>query len=187
MPLWLQWIIGIGAGVGALAVIWTKLLRPLGELIAYLHDALPLNRELVELFKDNQNYLPVLKDIAGQFKADSGSTLRDVVNRLEVAANEAKHAAEELRIKAGVLKEEVAIVKALATSDRAEAAHKLVLLDGLIVRVDELVARIKNGEIATSGITPSTIPSAQQPVTSTTVPIIPGTNVIAVVEAKKVE
>lgn len=34
MPLWLQWILGTGAVIGALAVVWTKFLQPLGKLIA---------------------------------------------------------------------------------------------------------------------------------------------------------
>src|SRR5688572_5413809 len=134
MPLWLQWIIGVGAAVGALAVIWTKLIRPLGQLIAYLHDAIPLNQALVEHFKDNMNYLPVLKEIASQFKTDSGSTLRDVVNGLSDSAKKAEDAAQVLRIKAEVLEVGVAAVKELAIQDRKEAAHKLVLLDQLVSR-----------------------------------------------------
>lgn len=174
MPLWLQWIIWAGAGIVACAAIWTKFLKPIFKLIAYMHELLPLISELLKRYRENPNYIDVLTEIADQFKTDSGSTLRDVVNRLEVAANKAESSAKELRIKASVLEEKVAVGKELATSDRVDAAHKLVLLDGLIVRVDELVARIKVDEGPQVTTTPST-------------PLAPGTNVIAVVEATKVD
>src|SRR5687768_17139184 len=74
MPDWLQWVIGLSVFVGACHVLWTKLIRPLGQLISYLHAAIPLNQALVEQFKDNADYLSVLKEIASQFKTDSGST-----------------------------------------------------------------------------------------------------------------
>ncbi len=139
MPPWLQWIIGTGAAVGAIGVIWTKLLRPLAQLISYLHDAIPLTQALVEHFRDNANYLPVLKEIASQFKTDSGSTLRDIVNGLAISAQEAKDAAKVLQVKAEVLEVNVAAVKELAVRDRALAADKLVLLD-------EVIARLKHNE-----------------------------------------
>jgi hypothetical protein len=139
MPLWLQWIIGTGAGIGAIGVIWTKLIRPLGQLISYLHAAIPLNQALVTQFKDNSDYFPVLKEIAGQFKTDSGSTLRDIVNGLATSADEAKIAAKIIQVKAEVLEVNVGAVKELSIKDRAEAAHRLVLLD-------EVLARLKRNE-----------------------------------------
>lgn len=177
MPHWAQWVILLSLFVGAVAVIWTKLIKPLGELLAYLHDAIPLNRQLVEHFKDNQNYLPVLKEMAGQFKTDSGSTLRDVVNRIEEAAKRAETAAEELRIKAGILKEEVAIVKALATADRAEAAHKLVILDGLVVSLKQFEGHLAAQQVQQASASPIVA-------SSTSSSLSPEHNVIAVVEAK---
>lgn len=176
MPHWAQWVILTSLFLGAIGVIWTKLIRPLGKLIAYLHDAIPLNQQLVDQFKDNQNYVPVLKEIASQFKTDSGSSLRDVVNRIEEAAKRAEVAAEELRIKAGILKEEVAIVKALATTDRAEAAHKLVLLDGLVVSLKQFEAVMAAQQAATvtqNAVLPAVIPTEQK--------------VIAIVAAKEPE
>lgn len=186
MPLWLQWILGTGAVIGALAVIWTKFLRPLGKLIAYMHQMLPLLSTLTEQFKDDPDYLSVLSEIAAQFKADSGSTLRDVVNRLEASATESKDAAKELRIKAGVLEENVAIVKELASKDRAEASHKLVVLD-------EVLARMKHFE-GLLALQVNIPPQGQYPISPQQLVVPPtgaasslpsSTNVIAVVEAHK--
>lgn len=176
MPHWAQYVILLSLFVGAVVVIWNKLIKPLGELLAYLHDAIPLNRQLVEHFKDNQNYLPVLKDIAKQFTTDSGSTLRDTVNRIEEAAKRAEAAAEELRIKAAILREEVAVVKALATADRAEAAHKLVILDGLVVSLKQF-----EGNLAAAQQVQPTGPIVPAPVLPS---LTSDQKVIAVVEAK---
>lgn len=111
MPVWLQWIIGIGAGTGALVAVWQKIIRPGAKLIALGTETLPLLIEFTSQFKGKLGSLGVLEEIAAQFKTDSGSTLRDVVNRLETAANESKAAAEELRVKAQILKENVEVVK----------------------------------------------------------------------------
>lgn len=199
MPEWLQWILGAGAVIGALAVIWTKFLQPLGKLITYMHQMLPLLSTLTAQFKDDPDYLGVLSEIAAQFKADSGSTLRDVVNRLEASATESKDAAKELRIKAGVLEENVAIVKELASKDRAEASHKLVLLDDVLARMkhfEGLLSAQSNQLSLQASISPQQLvpPSqvisapqiATQPITQSP-PQTDQSQVIAIVEARKVE
>lgn len=196
MPEWLQWILGAGAVIGALAVIWTKFFQPLGKLITYMHQMLPLLSTLTAQFKDDPDYLGVLSEIAAQFKADSGSTLRDVVNRLEASATESKDAAKELRIKAGVLEENVAIVKELASKDRAEASHKLVLLDDVLARMkhfEGLLAAQSNQLSLQASISPQQlVPPAVASSVAPSQPVAPATQadqsqVIAIVEARKVE
>lgn len=134
-PLWLQWIIGAGAVVGALAAIWTKGIKPLDKLIRDLHDQLELLAEMTAHHKLNPAMVEILAEIAAQFKSDSGSTLRDVVNRLETAATESKDAAKDLRVKAEVLEVGVAAVKALAVTDRQDAAHREVQLNEILTHV----------------------------------------------------
>lgn len=183
MPYWLQWILGASALIGALAVIWAKFLQPLGKLITYMHQMLPLLSQLTENFKDDPKHLAVLNEIATQFKSDSGSTLRDVVNRLETSALEAQQAAKELRIKAGLIEEKVAIVKELASTDRADAArdrvaadHKLELLDNLLIRFKHLESLLVLAQSNQQSITP------QQLIP----PSIVGDNkIIAVVQAQE--
>lgn len=135
MPIWLQWIIGVGAATGALSVIWTKVIRPLARLANYSQQLLPLLTELTLQFKDNPAAFGILEEIAAQFKTDSGTTLRDVVNRLEKSAEEQREGARELRIKAQGLAEDVEAVKESARKDRAEAAHRLALLDEVLVKL----------------------------------------------------
>lgn len=136
MPIWIQWIVGIGATVGAVTVIWTKLIRPLGRLSTYLQEIVPLLSELNKQFKDNPDAFSTLEEIAAQFKADSGKSLRDIVNRIEAAAIKAEEGASKLRIDAQGLAEDVGAVKESAKKDRAEATHRLELLDKLIAKFE---------------------------------------------------
>lgn len=208
MPEWLQWILGAGAVIGALAVIWTKVLKPLSKLIVYIDKLLPLVAELLAKSEKDPDYLSVLGEIAAQFKTDSGSTLRDVINRLEQASIKVQADAEELRIKAGVIKEEVAVVKELAKTDRAEmsrdrvaADHKLAMLDDVLVRMKHLEgllavgqANTVIGQSAVAGQEQAAQPIAPQPISlQQLIPPQVGSlptslgnaNVIAVVEAHK--
>lgn len=187
MPTWVQWILGLAVFVGALATIWTKLLQPLGKLIAYSHAMIPMLAELLAAQKSDPDYLSVLSEIAAQFKSDSGSTLRDVVNRLEHSALEAQEAAKELRIKAALIEEKVAIVKELATSDRAEASKDRVAADQKLAILGDLIVRMKHLETLLA-----TAQGSQQPITTQQLipPSVQPANpqgeprVIAVVEAE---
>jgi hypothetical protein len=75
--VWLAWIISIGSVIGAVAVIW-KFIISASKIISNI-----------------ANYQSVLLDIAHEFKADAGSTLRDSLDRLESAAQKAQSTAEQ--------------------------------------------------------------------------------------------
>jgi hypothetical protein len=68
----LAWITSVAIGLGALVAI-SKLLIKASKLVA-----------------DISEYHSVILDMAKQFKSDSGSTLKDAINRIEKAAEEAK-------------------------------------------------------------------------------------------------
>jgi hypothetical protein len=70
------WIASIAVGLTGIAVIWRFIMRA------------------SVLINDISQYGPVLVTIAKEFKSDSGSTLRDAINRLEEGAADAKEAAE---------------------------------------------------------------------------------------------
>lgn len=186
MPHWAQYFILASLLIGALAVIWTKFVKPLSKLIVFLTEILPMLQDFLEKDKRDPDYQEVLFEIAKQFKTDSGSSLRDVINRLEQASIKMLSEGEDLRIKAGVIKEEVAVVKELAKTDRAEFSkdrlasdHKLAILDDVLVRMKHLEGLLAVAQTSAVPIPP------QQLVPPLAVP--PGTNVIAVVEAQKVE
>lgn len=131
MPVWAQIIIGISAVVIALGVIWTRVLKPGAKLVTTTDEMLPLLRDLSNAFRNTPHAFEVLDEIVSQFRTDSGSSLRDVVNRLDVAAGENKSAAE-------VLKVGVETVRQLAQQDREQLMRLIVLLDRLTIRVDDV-------------------------------------------------
>lgn len=186
MPHWAQYFILASLLIGALAVIWTKFVQPLSKLIVFLSQILPMLQAFLEKDKKDPDYQEVLFEIAKQFKTDSGSSLRDVINRLEQASIKMLSEAEDLRIKAGVIKEEVAVVKELAKTDRAEvgkdriaADHKLTMLDDVLLRMKHLEGLLAVAQSSQVAIPP------QQLIPQ--IPVPAGTNVIAIVDAKKIE
>lgn len=85
LSMLIGWMVTIATGLTAIAVIW-RFGTKAAVLIADLH-----------------NYGGVLKEIAKEFKSDSGSTLKDAINRIEAAtlaaqtsATAAKEMAESL-------------------------------------------------------------------------------------------
>jgi hypothetical protein len=76
-------VVGIAAFVVAAGIIWTKLLRPAARLIVLGESLLPLLQNMVEHLGHTSEPFSVLNEIVAEFRTDSGSSLRDVVNRLE--------------------------------------------------------------------------------------------------------
>lgn len=98
MPIWAQVIVSISILVVAVGVLWKKVLKPMAKLVALLDKSLPVLKELVIRFEDQPHAFKILNEVAAQFRTDSGSSLRDVVNRLEQAANENKSSAIRLGV-----------------------------------------------------------------------------------------
>ena len=129
MPIWLQYILWAAALVTAIALIWAKVIRPLATLISLTTELLPLMKKFVEVFRDSPDSFRVLDEIAAQFKTDSGSSLRDVVDRLDKAAKDNRTAAEFLKVG-------VETQKQLAEQDRATLQRMLLFIDRLGVKVE---------------------------------------------------
>jgi methyl-accepting chemotaxis protein len=129
MPSWVQWLIGAAAVVTAAGVLWTKAVRPMARLIAAADEMLPLLRDLTRYLKDSPDAFKILGEIVAEFRTDSGSSLRDVVNRLDRASMENRIAAE-------VLAEKVEAVKILAREDRAGAARIMAILEAMAAKND---------------------------------------------------
>lgn len=129
LPQWAQILLSIAAIVTALGVIWTKVVRPLLRFSHSAEEMIPMLRALTLTFRDTPNAFAVLDEIVAQFRTDSGSSLRDVVNRLEDAAR-ANHQSGE------VLKVGVESAKQLADQDRQQLLRLIVLLDRLTTKVD---------------------------------------------------
>lgn len=129
LPVWAQWLVLITVVVGVLLAFYKKVVRPAATLITTSEEMLPLLRELTTTFRGKPNTFKVLDEIAAQFRTDSGTTLRDVVNRLEDAADANRQSGE-------ILKVGVEASRLLAEQDREQLQRLIVLVDRLTVRVD---------------------------------------------------
>lgn len=121
MPPWTQYVIGIAAFLVALGVIW-KFILPAARLVTMLDKAIPLMTELAEQFKDVPHIFKILKEIVAQVRSDSGSTIKDTVNRIDTLAQTAAGAAEQLKVG-------VEARKLLDEQDRARIDRLIVGLD----------------------------------------------------------
>lgn len=108
IPSWIAWLLLSATVMGAVTTIWSKIGRPIGR---------------------GAKTLRVVNEIASQFRTDSGSSLRDVVNKIHLAAEDSKIAADSLKIG-------VEGARLLAEQDRAQLEKLLLRLDRLATKVD---------------------------------------------------
>jgi hypothetical protein len=129
MPLWFQVILASAALVTALGVLWKKVLKPILRAIHLAEEMLPLLKTLTAEFKDTPHAFKILDQIIGEFRTDSGSSLRDVVDRLESAAQENAAIADGLRVS-------LETDRRLSERDREDVGQLRMLLDRLSVKID---------------------------------------------------
>jgi len=133
-------ILTTAATLTALGVIWRKGIKPLARFISTAEQMIPLLVSFNAVFKNNPSGFKVLNEIAAQFRTDSGSSLRDAVNRLEVAAEENRVAALENRNAADALKIGVEAQRLLDIQDREMIRALTLKLDRVNTRVTESAA-----------------------------------------------
>jgi hypothetical protein len=152
LPAWTQYILGAAALLIALGVLWTKALRPFGlfiyKFVRVQREMLPLLQQLTDVFKDSPNAFNVLDEIVAQFRTDSGSSLRDAVNRIEEAGKQAEVTARKAHDAAEELKVGVAAMKILDEQDRAERRELTLKLDRVSERVQASAATSRRIEEA---------------------------------------
>lgn len=117
----------IVVGIGAL---WTKLIKPMATLITLHSQVLPLLEELVKTVGQTPKTITVLNEIAGQFRTNHGSSLRDIVNKLQEAS-------EDQKVSAAVLKVGVETARVLAEQDRMQLHRLIGLLEGVTVKIEQ--------------------------------------------------
>lgn len=144
MPVWLQVLVGVFAVITAIGVAWTKMVRPAARLVTLAEEVVPLLRELTE---QAPNTLKVLNDMAQQFRTDSGSSLRDVVNRLDEAAKEAQVVSSTLAIN-------------VETQARRSGSQD-VQLERLVQLLSKLVVQVEQSAVA-DAVVASDLTASQQ-------------------------
>lgn len=134
IPDFLQIMLWIAGGLTALGVIYYKGIRPLARFLAETERTIPVLRSVTDKLND-PDIVDVIVAMARQFQTDSGSSLRDVVNRLEDASIEAKNATEILRVTMEGSRQ-------LQDSERAQTARLLVLLERVQLQADANTGKI---------------------------------------------
>lgn len=180
----LVWISLIAASVTALGVLIKKILVPGYRGVGALEDALPVFKKFTTTFQDNTDVFTVIRDIGKQFKSDSGSTLRDSINRLEEMAETNRNNIEKAAALALLVAEEtkrsqemlMVRFEAQRLLDEQQAAQQeriLLRSDRLLVRVDamiqdrlkvasELAARERQIDAASTGVAEDLAASRQR-------------------------
>lgn len=130
--------------LAGIVALWKKILRPGARLVTSVEEMLPLLRELTTEFKNTPHAFAILDDIIAQFRTDSGSSLRDVVDRLESAATVNREAVERAAIATQSTEHVLAValetVRQLAQQDREKIDRLIILLDRLTIKVDHTSA-----------------------------------------------
>lgn len=73
----------VAAAVAALAVIWQKGLRPLGRFARQAVHAFDAIETVAPHLQSLPDALPILMEIAAEFRPNEGASLRDQMNRIE--------------------------------------------------------------------------------------------------------
>lgn len=121
METWQKYILGIAGILVAVGIIWRQFLKPTLDFYVTAKQLVPLLKKINDVFGGDPNALHVLYDIKKQFTTDSGSSLKDQINRLEVLSKKQEANAELLKV--GVASQE-----ALARDDREQLRKLLVEL-----------------------------------------------------------
>jgi hypothetical protein len=122
-------LVGAAAVIVAAGVIRMKVLRPMWRIIRIAERMLPLLNDLTVQLGGTPGAFAVLNEVVGQLRTDSGSSLKDTVNRLDAAAIANTTAAEILKINVEVVRQLATQDRELAREDRQQLARLVALLE----------------------------------------------------------
>lgn len=141
-PGWITYGATILGFVIALATAWRTVFNPMRKFANRAERMFPLLVELTETFQDTPHAFAVLDEIIAQFRTDSGSSLRDVVNRLEAMADANVRQSEHNAAAANALAVGVESSRQLAVRDREELARLLIQQDRSSAKIDAALAAL---------------------------------------------
>lgn len=156
MPDWLQWVLWAAAGVTALGVIWSKVIKPVYRIISQVEDMLPVWTAATQQLADVPAAFQILRDIIAQLRSDSGTTIKDALNRMEAAITDAAKLANEAKV-------EIAADRRVDHISRNEMQKQVLVLDRLGQKVDNFMTSLARMEAAT-GVVAFNLATAQSAV-----------------------
>lgn len=126
-PVWLQVILAVFVGATAVAAFVAKVLKPLWIAAQRADRMIPMLGDLTEQLRDVPDVFAILKEIVGQVRTDSGSSLLDIIKRLEAASD--RNAAANTALLALLTSLGVRIDAGAATGLRNELAAAVVAVN----------------------------------------------------------
>jgi hypothetical protein len=146
-----QWFITAAAVVTAIGLLVKKVIIPGYKGVGAIEDALPVLREVVTTFGGKGGALSVLGEISAQFRTDSGSSLKDSVDALCLAAEKAVEAAEVNRLVAEKASEEnrrqitelmnrFEVQRRLDANQSEQQERLLLKVDQAMVKIDQMMS-----------------------------------------------
>lgn len=163
MPDWAQWVIGAAAVITALGILWAKVVRPLVKGAATAEMMFPLMQELTVKFRDIPAVFDVLKEIVAQVRTNSGSSLKDTVNKLHTELVALRDTIEKMEVRAlsaaQYLQLGLDVDRKLAERDREQMSRLLREQDRLMdrmtafeVRATKIAADLTSAQHAVDGV-----------------------------------
>lgn len=129
MPTYLAITIAVASGLVAMGTVWRMLIKPMAELIVLEQKLLPLLKDQVRVLGMIPQVWEVVAEIVEQVRTNAGSSMKDILNRLDDSSKANARAAD-------VLKVEVEASRQLAVADREQLSRLLQTLDRLTVKVN---------------------------------------------------
>lgn len=124
-----QIVLLVAGLIVALGVIVKKGILPAAKVISSAERDLPVLRDLTDQLHDIPDSFKILKEIIAQFRTDSGSSLRDVVNRLEGAADHQRSVQQTIQVNQEALRQ-------LQEQDRTQLASLVAVIDQILAKAN---------------------------------------------------
>jgi uncharacterized phage infection (PIP) family protein YhgE len=157
MPDWIVWLITIPVAMTAVGFFIRRLIIPGYRMIGSVEDAVPVFKEFTATFQNDPDIFKVIKDIASQFRTDSGSSLRDAVDQLgklaetnlanveeathiaQMASSLAERSAEDNRRSNEALTIRFEAQRQLDEHQALQQERLMLQIDRVVTRVDQLM------------------------------------------------
>jgi len=134
----------------ASGIIWTKLVRPIAMLITLHNRLLPLLIQMVKQFEDTPGVFSTLNEIAEQFRPNKGTSLHDVIGRIEASlkllegkAGTMEKRDEEDRDRAARIDQRLADLAGRVQIQTEQAGNRGKAIEKLAAKVDEALPTIE--------------------------------------------
>jgi hypothetical protein len=132
-------ILLVSSVIIGLGVIFTAI-KKTRNILRNVDKTMLLMEDMTLHFGNTSNSFQILQEIIAQFRTDSGSSLKDQINRIENSISNLTEVARKNEITASVLEGQVSTVKELSALDRRQGAVERARIMSLLQYLEAGVA-----------------------------------------------